>query len=307
MDVSVIITNYKTSHLAKDAIKTIIEKSVGFSYEIVIVDNSEDEKEFKQLMMLEDDNIHVIKSDKDLGFGKANNLGVEHACGEYVCLLNTDILLINNAIFEMLEFIRSNENVGIVGANLYGQDMQPTHSFMRQEKNLKNELKDNSIFSSFKRKFLTRKRDDFNYSPLPVRIYGYITGAALMMRRDDFLDLNGFDKDIYLYAEEALLCFRLVKEKKKEMFNVPSAKIIHLEGGSFKARSIQNASEYINGTYIYYLKAYDEQEAISMLKSFEKIYRQKAIVMTLLNKQKANTFKNLSIACKKKLSFISLD
>ncbi len=300
MDVSIILTNYKTSHLAKDAINSIIGLSSGFSYEIIIVDNTNDPDEFSRLKEMESLGVKAISSNGDLGFGKANNLGVENASGDYVFLINTDTLLINNAIFELFCFLKDRKNVGVVGANLYSKDLSPTHSFVKEEKNIDNELKDNSIIAAVRRK-LSHKRDDFNYSNDPIEVFGYITGAALMMRRDEFVKLGGFEKEIYMYAEEALLCYRVIHELGLKLYNVPSAKIIHLEGGSFKARSESNARNYIDGTYLYYKKAFGNQVANEMAEKFCRMYRRKLFRSKLLDKTKVETYQNLVKACQTKV------
>lgn len=296
MDVSIILTNYRTSALAKDAIESIVEKSSGFSYEIIIVDNTNDTDEFTRLKKLEKLGVKVINANSDLGFGKANNLGVENAIGDYVFLINTDTLLVNNAIFELFDFIRNRSDVGVVGANLYSIDMSPTHSYVKEEKNIKNELKDNSYLAAIKRR-ISKQRNDFNYSEEPTEVFGYVCGASLMMRRADFALLGGFDKDIYMYAEEALLCYRVIHELNLRIYNVPSAKIIHLEGGSFKTRSVSNAQNYIDGTYIYYTKAFNQDEANEMIKAFANMYKRKMILCKLLDRKKVETYNNLVKAC----------
>lgn len=299
MDVSIILTNYKTSHLAKAAIESIIEKSTGFSYEIIIVDNTNDSEEFARLKALENLGVKAINSNGNLGFGKANNLGVQHASGDYVFLINTDTLLINNAIYELFSFIKERKDVGAVGPNLYCKDLTPTHSFIMKEKNIANELKDNSPTAALIRK-LQNKRNDFNYTNIPVEVFGYICGASLMMRRSEFLLLGGFEKEIYMYAEEALLCYRIIHELKMKLYNVPSGKIIHLEGASFKERSESNAKCFIDGTYVYYKKAFGEQVANEMIEQFEMMYKRKRNYCKIVYKSKVETYENLLKACTQK-------
>ena len=300
MDVSIIFTNNKTYDLIVNAIKSIKEKTQGLAYEIIVVDNSNDYREIERLNHLRSYGVSVINPQKDLGFGKGNNLGAEKANGKYVLFLNTDTLLINNAVYEMFTYINNNPEVGIVGANLYNSDLTPGHSFIKDEKNIRNELKYNSIYSSLKR-FAKRKRDDFNYLSSPLKINGYVCGAALMMSRSNFLAIGGFDQDIYMYAEESLLCYKMVHDLGLSIYNVPTAKIIHFGGGSFKARSLENASDYIDGTYVYYLKAYGEKTANIMLKAFAKMYMRKSILFCFMDRKKCITYHNLSLACNNKI------
>ena len=97
MDVSVIIVNYNTSALTLQCLHTLYEYTSGVSFEVIVVDNysSDDsvsliEKNFPQVTLL--------KSDVNLGFGRANNLAARQARGKYLFLLNSDAIVISNII-----------------------------------------------------------------------------------------------------------------------------------------------------------------------------------------------------------------
>ena len=129
MDVSVIMVNYNTLELTKNTINSVMEKTKDLNYEIILIDNASTdgsveffEKEYK-------DKIIFIKNNENLGFGKANNKGIEIAKGKYVFLLNSDTLLINNAIKILFDFMEKNKNCGVCGGNLFDIDLKPTHSF----------------------------------------------------------------------------------------------------------------------------------------------------------------------------------
>lgn len=171
MDVSIILINYKTAEMTNDAINSVIEKSKGFEYEIIVVDNSNDDSEFEKLKLVVGNKAKLIQASDNLGFGKGNNLGVENSCGEYLLFLNTDTLLVNNAIFEMYQFLKNNENVGAVGPNLYTKDMKPNHSYEDCKIDEKYEVKLNRVFNLIKRKI---KRQDFNFTKSPKRLGGGI-------------------------------------------------------------------------------------------------------------------------------------
>lgn len=304
LDVSIIFVNYKTSHLLKEALESVKEKSSGFSYEVIIVDNSQNEEEFCKLKCLQSDNVHLIDAKSNLGFGKANNLGVTIAKGRYLYFLNTDTLLINNAILILKLFLDSHSDVGVVGSNLFTKEMKPNHSFYPFEKNLKGEKKINSLFVAAKKK-LTGKRIDFNYSNNPVETKGYVCGASLMIRREVFEKLGGFDKDIFMYAEESLLCYRVIHECKLKIFNVPSAKVIHFEGASFKGITYWHAEALADGNYLYYLKAFGKKEALKAMKYMKRLSYSRAQMHLLINKGKRQNNIFMYQAFKKKIEEIN--
>lgn len=289
LDVSIIIVNYKTAGLVKDAVASIKEKSKGFTYEIIVVDNSEDAEEYRRLMEI--DGIKAIDAKGNLGFGKANNLGASIAKGKYLHFLNSDTLLINNAIYELKKFLDEHEDTSIVGSNLYTKDKKPNGSCRAYETNIKHLKRDFSLFTMVKKRVF-HHRSDFNFSNKPLKIYGFVSGASLMMRKADFDALGGFDKDIFMYAEETLLCYRLIHELHKNIYNVPSSKIIHFEGGSFEKVSYQRMKISIDGNVVYYSKAFGKDAALDYLRiSRREFVKKKAIATLIHNADKKEQFR----------------
>lgn len=236
MDISIIIVNYNTLKLTKNTINSVIEKTKDLDYEIILVDNASTdgsveffEKEYK-------DKIIFIKNDKNIGFGRANNKGIEIAKGKYVFLLNSDTLLINNAIKILFDFMEKNENCGVCGGNLFDINLKPAHSFLRELPCLSSEIDSKlNFFSKIIRKIMN-KRADFNYFKVEKEV-GYITGADMMIRREILSEVGYFDEDFFMYSEETELTYR-IKKRGYKVISVPQAMIIHLEGKStiFKER-----------------------------------------------------------------------
>ena len=104
MDVSVIIVNYNTLHVLLPCLDSIMEHTGGISFEIIVVDNGSTDGSAETLS--KDERIRFVQAGSNLGFGKANNLGLTLARGEYIFFLNSDTLLGNNAIGIMLGFAR---------------------------------------------------------------------------------------------------------------------------------------------------------------------------------------------------------
>lgn len=307
IDVSIILVNYKTSKFVHDVISSIKEKSQGFSYEIIVVDNSNDIDEFNQLLDLEGQGVKVVDAKDNLGFGKANNLGAQYASGKYLYCLNTDTILMNNAIFELKDFLDKHDNVAVVGSNLYTKEDEPNHSFYPIEKNLKNEKKMVGLKTAFI-KFITRKRKDFNYTDTPLKIEGYVCGASMMIRKDVFDQLGGFDRDIFMYAEESLLCYRVIHELKKDIYNIPSSKIIHFEGGSFEKEVPYNhAKIMIDGNCVYYNKLFGKEETIKFLRWNIYNFKKKQFISLFIKRNKHDSFRNLVDAYQDKLKEVLND
>src|SRR3712207_2177399 len=96
MDVSIIIVNYNTCQLISNCIDTIFQNTDGISFEIIVIDNASCDASKSKFE--NDARINYVYSYENMGFGRANNVGMMLAKGEYIFLLNSDTLLINNAI-----------------------------------------------------------------------------------------------------------------------------------------------------------------------------------------------------------------
>ena len=263
MDVSIIIVNYKTKELVVNCISSIIKKTNGISYEIIIVDNNSNDGCQQTLNTLfPNEQITFLMQNTNIGFGKANNEGIKIAKGRNILFLNPDTVLINNAIKELSFFLDDNMKVGICGGNLYDENMIPTQSFFRTMPSITWEL---SILTFRKiEKLVYRGSNEFNLTKHPIEV-GYITGADLMTRREVLDEIGYFSPDFFMYYEETDLCCRARKHGYK-VVNIPTAKIQHLEG-----RSFDNAKSTVNEKKIkmmeesrltYYNKNTDSQAKI---------------------------------------------
>ncbi|MDR1348565.1 MAG: glycosyltransferase family 2 protein [Prevotellaceae bacterium] len=226
MDVSVIIVNYNTKALLKQCLKSIFEKTKDIAFEVIVADNFSTDGS-RQMLKNEFPNIILVESPENLGFGQANNLGAKSATGKYLFLLNSDTVLLNNAIKILFDFIDNNPEAGICGGNLYNEDKKPIHSYSRLP----------GIIQELKRLLLIPDTDYFNNTRKPQKV-GYVTGADLMIRADVFNRQNGFDSDFFMYYEESELTYRVKREGYK-VYCVPHAKIIHLEKKSFSDNEIR--------------------------------------------------------------------
>lgn len=237
IDVSIIIINYNTTQLLKNCINSIIEKTFGLSYEIIVIDNaSYDNPEV--LIKKNFPNVKFISSQLNLGFGKANNLGVLNSTGKYLFFLNSDTLLINNAIKILFDFWQTNPNLGAIGGNLFDEKHNPNFSYGTHFPTIFNIILYRTRF------FKIFKLDTFNYTNLPKKV-SFIIGADLFMERSLFLKIKGFDPNYFMYIEDGDLQLQ-INRLNYFIYNVPNAKILHLQGASStnKDKLIMEVSSY---------------------------------------------------------------
>lgn len=227
--VSIIIVNYNTYNLLIDCIESIKTNTHNnLDYEIIVVDNNSPIRDIEKLPEVYQD-VQLILSDENGGFGKANNLGSRLAKGEYLFFLNPDTLLLNDAISVLYNFISTNKNVAVCGANLYDENLQPANSFGQTSPGIIFEI--DYFFAYWFSKKLFKNSVNFNYTEKPLEVRRTVSGASYMVKKFIFDEVNGFDEDFFMYYEENELSYR-IKRKGFKIFSIPDAKIIHLEGKS---------------------------------------------------------------------------
>lgn len=234
MDVSVIIVNYNTKYLTADCVNSIIEFTKDIAYEIIIVDNASTDgsqsfikNSFREIILLE--------SQTNLGFGMANNLGVEAATGQFVFFLNSDTILIENSIKKLYDFFVKYElglKIGVLGCLLVDPNLL-VNGYGNVFPNSKDEiLKMASHIPVLGRAFSQPVRKEYP-SHLEYFKIDYVIGADMFMKKDLFKELQGFSKDFFMYYEESDIQKRIYN-KGFSNYIYTGTKIIHLEDGSGK-------------------------------------------------------------------------
>lgn len=234
VDVSIIIVNYNTCKMTKECIDSVFENTKHITFEIILVDNASVD-ESKEVFE-KDNKIKYIYNQINVGFGKANNIGLEIAIGRNILFLNSDILLINNAIKILSDFLDKNNDAGACGGNMYNQHLQPSHSFGYFYPSILWEI--NVLSYNFLVKMLYGKNTDHNFSNRILEV-AHIIGADLMVKKEVLEKIGGFDPHFFMYREETELCYRISNMGYK-LYSVPQAKIIHLEGKSVRKTTLEH-------------------------------------------------------------------
>ena len=175
--------------------------------------------------------VKYLYQNENLGFGKANNKAVEVAKGRNLLFLNSDTLLINNAVKILSDYLDSNDSVGACGGNLYTKDMQPNFSYDLHFPFIGSQI--NFLLHNIPSRLFGGKSLHFNCTESSKTV-AYITGADLMVRKSVIDNVGGaFDPRFFMFFEETELCWR-IKNKGYGVSSIPSAKVIHLAGSSIK-------------------------------------------------------------------------
>jgi GT2 family glycosyltransferase len=237
MTVSVIIINYNTTKLLLDCLFSIKKQTQNIDYEIIVIDNAS--TEVLDAISINFPDVILIKLEQNIGFGKANNKGFEIAKGEFVFLLNSDTILLNNAVKTFADFMSNHktEKIGAIGGQLLEIDGLSKNHSSSAFPSLRSEFKEevNRISRAlFKKDLLNKPNEKLLPENENFIEVDYVTGADLFMPTSVLKEIGCFDPQFFMYYEETDLQKRMQTAAYKRLI-IANTKIVHLEGGSFDA------------------------------------------------------------------------
>jgi GT2 family glycosyltransferase len=268
--ISIIIVNFNTKDLLKNCLKSIYEKTSGLSYEIFVVDNASSDsscamvqRKFKE--------VHLIRNNENKGFAVANNQAILSAEGKYIVLLNSDTILVNNALKFLYDFMEHHDSVGICGPQLLNTDRSIQKSiaeFPSIKKIIGGYITFGERFKSL-HYFNQVEPQFYSYKRQKKIVDGSLTGACLMIRRRLFKEFGLLDEQYFFYLEEADWSFSVIK-KGWEIWIVPEAKVVHYLMASVKQNNnteleIKIKTRQVKSLIYFYRKHYGQCNA-SLLK-----------------------------------------
>ena len=215
--VSIIIPVYSQHVMTFTCLKSIAETCAHLAIEVIVIDDCSPEEALDALSPVQ--GISVVRNDTNLGFLKNCNKAAAMSRGEYVLILNNDIIVTPSWLDAMLETFRLRDNVGMVGAKLIYPDgrLQEAGGIVWRDGSAWNWGRDKNA-----------ALPEYNY----LREVDYCSGACLLLKRDDWNRLGGFDERYApAYYEDTDLAFR-VREMGKGVYYQPRAVVVHFEGQS---------------------------------------------------------------------------
>lgn len=262
MDLSIIIVNYATYELTKQTVNSLLDTIYSISYEIIIVDNDSPDDSFSKLLEDFDKNpiITLLKNGNNDGFAVANNIGIKQSKGEYILLLNSDVVVKKDTINKCLNYIRNNDNIGCLGCKVVLPDGQldkacrrsfPTFevSFYRMT-GLSKIFPNSPRFNRYNLSYL----DENGVYPVDC-----VVGAFMLIPASIMEKCGGLDESYFMYGEDIELCYN-IKSLGYEVIYYGEYEIVHYKGASGKSKRL--LYEFHNSMQIFYDKHYKESDSI---------------------------------------------
>lgn len=227
MDISIIIVNYNTKDKTFYCLDSIYRADLtNINYEIIVVDNKSPE-DIESELKSRYPNVIFIQSGFNLGMGSGNNIGIKKSKGENILILNPDTEVKEKSIKLMLDYLRNNKDVGLVGPKLLRSDGTTQDSCYRFPK-----LFIPILRRTFLGKFTKGYIDDYlmkNIDLSEPNAVDWIQGSSLLIKKEVLNEVGLFDERFFMYLEDTDLCKRINLSGRKVVY-LPTAEVMHHHG-----------------------------------------------------------------------------
>ncbi len=249
--VSIIIVHYKASDILLSCLNSLYLIKNRTPYEVIVVDN-DIENPIEDILHKKYPSVRYIKAPWNVGFGRGNNIGAKVAKGKYLFFLNSDTIINDSIVDNLCSFLDVHQNTAVVAPLLLDRNEKifPLQGTMKLTPFVA--LFSLSIVNKiFPKNPVTKKYWLSKWDKSKDKEVDVVPGTAIMIRKNIFEKLNGFDEHIFLYFEEFDLCLRS-KELGYSIFITPKSKLIHLWGESTKHRN--DLQKIFNHSRFYYFR-----------------------------------------------------
>lgn len=278
---SIILLNYKKSELTIRCVESIAknfsEELKTGEFEVKIVDNKSPDDSVKNIRdhirQYRYTNIELLENSSNSGFGGGCNFGARRSKGKYILFLNNDTIVEDGGIAGMVDLMEKRSEIAILGGSLRNPDgtKQPSGG------------KFYNFFNSVLLLIGAQNIGLIDAHPTQIQKVDWVKGALMMVRRDVFEKLDGFDEKIFMYTEDMEICYR-AKKAGFSVYFYPDVNIIHHEqGSSNRSFAVINICKNL----LYFFKKHKSYPEYLLLKM---IIKMKALVLKNYGKITHNSY-----------------
>jgi GT2 family glycosyltransferase len=231
MQLSVIILNYNVRYFLELCVLSVQEAILDIDAEIIVIDNNSTDDSC-EMMKSRFPNVKLIENATNSGFPKGNNIGVAQAKGDYICILNPDTVVAEDTFEKVLAFAEKQTNLGIVGCKL----IDGTGVFLPESKRgiptpWVAITKIFGLYQFFPKSSIFNRYYAQHVSENETGKVDILVGAFMVMKRNLYLEVGGFDENCFMYSDDIDLSYMVLK-KGKSNYYFHETSVIHYKGES---------------------------------------------------------------------------
>lgn len=265
MLLSVIIVNWNVRPLLQRALTSVFASwGTRPGLEVIVVDNASTDGS-PAMVAAEFPQVKLIVSSENRGFTGGNNLGLAHATGEFQLLLNPDTEVLDDALPRLVAYAQAHPDVGVIGPQLLNADGTvqasrrrfPTLDVLFTESTWLQALAPRAALAAY---YVEDRPDNVEQA------VDWVTGAALLVRREAIAQVGPLDEGFFMYSEELDWCHRF-RDAGWRVVYWPEARIIHHEGKSSE-QVVPARHIYFQSSKVYYTRKYHGHGAAALLRAW---------------------------------------
>lgn len=214
--VSVVVLSYNRPDYLREALDSLRAQTYE-NLSITVIDNPSPASARIASIVGQYADVKLIRNSANLGYAGGMNKGITEATGDFIYLTEDDIVLDQNCIRRLVEYVRENPSAGLVAPLIYN----------RTAGTIRCAGGDFLLGGVYRRRIHGAGEADIGQFARPFDV-GYIDGAAMFARQDFWTSFNGFRDEYFMYVEAVELCAR-VRKSGRRMTIVPDAKVYHFE------------------------------------------------------------------------------
>ncbi|MBU0731522.1 glycosyltransferase [Patescibacteria group bacterium] len=261
MKLSLVILNYNSANLLRLCLKNIYSIDIPFEYEVIVVDNASTDNSCP-MVKEKYPQAKCVFSKKNIGHAAGNNLGIKEAKGEYIVILNTDIIIPSpDVIQRVVDFMDTHPDVAILGPKLVNGDGTIQNSCLRPYRLMTPIYRRTPLgnLSAAKKDLARHLMLDFAHDE--TREVDWILGACMFVRKSALEKIGQFNEAFFLYFADYELCDR-ARENGYKVYYYADSDIIHYHRRESATKSewpgfaviMNNTTRVHMKDYIKYLK-----------------------------------------------------
>lgn len=259
VDISIVVVNYNVKEHLANLLNSIRQARKGLKLEVIVIDNASTDGS-KEYITHNFPEVRYIWNEENVGFGKANNQGIQLATGDYTLLLNPDTLLEEDTLITMKRYMDQNPETGAAGCKILNPDGTYSYDGRRSIPTLLSSFwKITGLTALFPKskvfgQYYLGWLDEDEYARVPV-----ISGAFMFCRTKVIKELGGFDERYFMYFEDTDLCFRITQNTGYTIDYVPDTHIIHFKGESTDKLQSSYSKRFNKALYQFFEKHYSRK------------------------------------------------
>ena len=233
MDLSIIIVNYNTHEYLEKCLNSILNFLINNKFEILVVDNNSPDRRIEGLK-IKFPEISFFFLDENKGFGAGCNYAAARSAGKYLLFINPDIEFTNDPVSSMIRFMEDNENAGACSGLLLDEENKPSYNF-NDFPDYSWELKNAygiGVDKAIKRLLANPNITGPGKKPFEV---DWFHGAFLLIKKNIFDMVNGFDEKIFLYYEDVDIQ-KKIKDLNYKVYCLPLESVRHFTQSSVRTK-----------------------------------------------------------------------